>query len=114
MKKCIGLLACGMLMSTSVALAHHPLEEINEEIFLLVDEMVADTPHADMVFDDMGGNNSSSSADLVIVTDDMTTLTNLIDDGLFTYVDQLVGVVTVTIEPAENGNDVVTIISLEE
>ncbi|WP_163335879.1 hypothetical protein [Desulfopila sp. IMCC35008] len=114
MKKCIGLLACSLLMSTSIALAHHPLEEINEDIFLLVDEMISETPHAELIFDDMGGDNASSSADLVIVTDDMTTLINLVDDGLFTYVDQLVGVVTVTIEPAENGNDVLTIISLEE
>ncbi|SHO43783.1 hypothetical protein [Desulfopila aestuarii] len=113
MKKCIGLFACCMLMSTTVALAHHPLEEINEEIFLRVDEMIADTPHAEMVFDDMGGGNSSS-AELVIITDDMTTLSNLIDDGLFNYVDQLVGVVTVTIEPAEIGFDVITTISLQE
>lgn len=114
MMKCIGLFTFSMLMVTGVALAHHPLEDINEEIFLLVDEMVADTPHADMVFDDMGVDNSGSSADLVIVTDDMTILTNLVDDGLFTYVDQLVGEVTVIIEPSEIGNEVITTISLEE
>ena len=37
-------------------IAHHAAEGIvDEEIYAMIDAMVADTPHADLVFDDMGG-----------------------------------------------------------
>jgi hypothetical protein len=43
------------LFASYSAFAHHPAEDIvDEETWLMIDENVADTPHADLVFDDMG------------------------------------------------------------
>jgi hypothetical protein len=100
-----------MLWATT-ALAHHPLEEINYEVFLTVDAMIADTPHADMVFDDMG-DPTDTNLDLIITTNDLNTLENLIDDGLLDYADQLYNDVTVTIQ-FEDTRTVTTTISIRE
>jgi len=43
------------MTAASSALAHHPAADmVDPEIYEMIDENVADTPHADMVFDDMG------------------------------------------------------------
>ncbi len=48
------LVAVSVLASFS-AFAHHPAEDIVEEdIYVMIDENVADTPHADLEFSDMG------------------------------------------------------------
>ena len=50
------------LLASLSALAHHPAEDIvDEEAGLMVDENVADTPHADPVFDDMGNQARQST-----------------------------------------------------
>ncbi len=42
-------------LTTAGAYAHHPAAEVvDAEIYSMIDENVADTPHADMVLDDMG------------------------------------------------------------
>ena len=61
----VGLLVAGL----QPALAHHPaIDILDEELWLAIDENVADTPHADLVFDDMGDD----------VVDDMG---NVVDSG---------------------------------
>ena len=43
------------LLASSSAFAHHMAEDsVDEDVYLMIDENVADTPHADLVFDDMG------------------------------------------------------------
>lgn len=43
------------LLASFSAFAHHPAEDIvDADIYAMIDENVADTPHADLVFDDMG------------------------------------------------------------
>jgi hypothetical protein len=55
MKKITYTTAILMAMMTSSVFAHHPAADIvDPEIYAMIDENVADTPHADMVFDDMG------------------------------------------------------------
>lgn len=42
-------------MASTSAFAHHPAADIvDPEIYAMIDENVADTPHADLTFDDMG------------------------------------------------------------
>ena len=42
-------------MTTTAAFAHHPAADIvDPEIYSMIDDNVADTPHADLVLDDMG------------------------------------------------------------
>ena len=44
-----------MAFASTGAFAHHPAADIvPPEIYEMIDENVSDTPHADMVFDDMG------------------------------------------------------------
>lgn len=50
--------------ASASAFAHHPAADIvNPEIYAMIDENVADTPHADLVFDDMGGSMNSAGTD---------------------------------------------------
>jgi len=58
------------LTSTSV-LAHHPAADIvDPETYEMIDENVADTPHADMTFDDMG-SNMKAATDAMDARDEM-------------------------------------------
>lgn len=46
---------CASLFASVSAFAHHPAADIvDPEIYETIDENVADAPHADLVFDDMG------------------------------------------------------------
>ena len=43
------------LLASFSALAHHPAEDIvDEDIYLMIDENVSGTPHADLDFSSMG------------------------------------------------------------
>lgn len=55
MKTLFNLTAIASLFVSVSAFAHHPAADIvDPEIYEMIDENVADTPHADLVFDDMG------------------------------------------------------------
>ncbi|MBU0961258.1 MAG: hypothetical protein KKD01_12275 [Proteobacteria bacterium] len=65
-----------LALAASPALAHHPAEDIvDPEIYAMIDEMVSDTPHADLVFDDDMGTST-------FITDSVSAAEDLIDDGL--------------------------------
>jgi len=85
------------------ALAHHPAADIvDEEIYAMIDEMVADTPHADMTFDSMG----SSTTDMTVTTRSAASMQNLLDDGLISFAARLDGDVSVSIDfNADNSVD---------
>jgi hypothetical protein len=55
MKKTLLTSALFLSLSATSAFAHHPAADIvDPEIYAMIDENVADTPHADLTFDDMG------------------------------------------------------------
>jgi len=55
MKRVLQVAAIASLFASVAAFAHHPASDVvDSEVFELIDENVADTPHADMSFDDMG------------------------------------------------------------
>ncbi len=55
MKKLTFTTAMFMAMTATSVLAHHPAADIvDPEIYSMIDANVADTPHADLVLDDMG------------------------------------------------------------
>lgn len=79
MKKLITSLALSLALIASPALAHHPAEDIvDADIWAMIDEMVADTPHADLVFDEMGPDTTT------IIADSVEDAQDLIDSGLLT------------------------------
>lgn len=71
MNKTLLSTALFLSMAATSVYAHHPAADIvDPEIYAMIDENVADTPHADMTFDDMGGD-MESAADAMDGRDDM-------------------------------------------
>lgn len=61
MKKTILTTSFLMALASTSAFSHHPAADIvDPEIYAMIDENVSDTPHADMTFDDMGGEMEAS------------------------------------------------------
>ena len=101
MKKIVILLAAFLITAPLHAMAHHPAADIvDEEIYAMIDAMVADTPHATITFDeDMGDGNDTT----IIETDTVSTAEALIHEGLLADISLLDGEVTVTVEFPEDG-----------
>ena len=63
MKNSLITVTLAALFSTSAAFAHHPAaDRVDPEIYAMIDENVADTPHADLVLDDMGSAMEAAGA----------------------------------------------------
>lgn len=61
-KKPVLLTSLVFAFASSTAFAHHPAaDRVDPEVYAMIDENVADTPHADLTFDDMGSNNITPS-----------------------------------------------------
>lgn len=106
MKKVLHIAALVTALTTASAFAHHPAADIvDEEIYAVIDSMVADTPHADLVFADMGGGIT----EITLTTRTLTSLENMIDDGLLDYTSMLEGDVGVGIDFNDNGSVTMTI-----
>ena len=77
------------------AFAHHPAADIvDEDIYAMIDAMVADTPHADMTFEEMGGGMTETT----ILFDSTDAIEDMIQrDDLLEYVELLDGVVNVSL-----------------
>ena len=83
-------------------LSHHNAEGIvDEEVYEMIDALVADTPHASLTFDDMGN--------LILATRTVTQLESMIDDGLMTYIAMLDGDVTLTVRFEPRGGATATV-----
>jgi len=65
MKKSVLISTLICAVSSASAFAHHPAEDrVDPEIYAMIDENVADTPHADLTFDNMG--SSAEQLDAVV------------------------------------------------
>lgn len=82
------------LFSAGGILAHHMAEGIvDEEVYAMIDDLVADTPHADLTFEEVPGMTVTT-----ITTEAIKFLEDLIDQGIMDYFPMLDGEVTVTIQ----------------
>ncbi|WP_031435192.1 hypothetical protein [Methylomarinum vadi] len=94
MKKLLNFFAILFVLFSTSVLAHHPAEDIvDEDIYAMIDSMVADTPHADLTFE-----QREDAMDTTITSESMVQLDNMLEDSLMTYVDMLEGDVSVTID----------------
>lgn len=101
MRKLLNTLTLAATLAAPAAFAHHPAADIvDPEIYAMIDSMVADTPHADLVFTDMGGGMT----EITVTSRDLRTLENLIDDGVLEYASMLGGEVDLVIDFAEDGS----------
>ena len=74
--------ALSLALSALPAIAHHAAEDIlDEEVFAMIDDLVADTPHAEMTLDDLGGGMTETTIEARTVR----SRGGMIDDGLLTY-----------------------------
>ena len=107
MKKVIAFGTLAFSLVAAPAFAHHPAEDIvDEEIYAMIDSMVADTPHATLDFDEMGGGMTETT----ITTDSAADLQDIIDDeNLLEYVERLGGDVSVEIDFNQDGSVSMTI-----
>ena len=105
MKKTLLISAILLMFNAAPVLAHHPAADIvDEEIYENIDSMVAETPHADITFDEMGGGMTVTT----ITYDSLSDFESMIvRDDLLEYVELLDGVVDVSI--AFNPDDTVTL-----
>lgn len=73
------------------AIAHHPAEDIvDEEIYAMIDDMISETPHATIEFDNMGNTTT-------ITVDSVSEAEDLIIYGLLADLSLLDEEITVTI-----------------
>jgi len=95
MNKFTRLGAVALLLISSSVYAHHPAADIvDEEIYEMIDSMVADTPHATLTFDEMGGGMTETT----IIADSLDDFEVLVDEqDLLEYVELLDGVVDVSL-----------------
>ena len=95
MKKLLSATAILLASYAPFTFAHHPAEDIvDPDIYAHIDEMVADTPHADLTFDEMGGGVTETTITFDSV-DDLETMIGR--DDLLEYVELLDGVVEVSV-----------------
>ena len=75
MKTHLGLIASLVLLIATPLWAHHPAEDIlDDEIYAMIDDNVADTPHATLTFDDMGNT--------IITTESVSDAEDLLSSSL--------------------------------
>jgi len=106
LRKLVQAVILSAALSSASVWAHHPAADIiDAEIYAMIDSLVADTPHADMVFTDMG----SGTLDVAVTASSLRTLENMIDDGLLDYALTLDGSVSVGIVSNSDGSVTMTI-----
>ena len=82
-------------------LAHHAAQGIvDDDVYLMIDDIVADTPHAELTIDDLGGGMTQATIDTATVR----SLEGMIDDGLLTYASMLDGEIEVAIGFNDDGS----------
>lgn len=100
-KKIMAAALMSFLMVTVSVFAHHPAADIvDDAIYTMIEEAVAQTPHADLVFDDMGPTADVKTFDKTtkIRIDSIGTGTNMIVAIILNYASKLAGDVTIVIE----------------
>lgn len=94
MNKFFQLIAMALLISSTHLYAHHPAEGIvDEEVYDMIDSMVADTPHADITFDMM-----EDVMETTITSRTIVSLDRMLEDDLLSYVNMLDGDVSVSMD----------------
>ena len=101
MRKMFQAAAVAMAFTAVPAFAHHMAEDIvDDDVYEMIDSLVADTPHADMTLEDIGTNMTETT----LTTRTVTEMENMIDDGLLDYASMLDGQVEVRINFNDDGS----------
>ncbi len=113
MKNLHYIAAIVILMFSTAVIAHHPADGIvDDDVYTMIDELVADTPHADLTFDDMDDDDDMDDVTASITTQTIVPLEKMLDDGLLTYIGMLDGDVSVTIIFNSDGTVTMTVVQI--
>ena len=105
-KMLIAVIIC-LTMGATPLFAHHAAEGVvDEEVYEMIDTMIADTPHADMV---LAENSETGMWEMTITSPNLRSLENMIDDGLLTYVSMLDDVLSTTLEFNDDNSVTMTV-----
>ena len=106
MKIVFSLLSICLLLAIVPAFAHHAAEGIvDADVYEMIDSMVADTPHAELDFDD----SQPGMVETTITTRTVNSLEGMLEEGLLTDISMLDGDVSVTIEFDDRGSATLTV-----
>ena len=107
MKRFAPLAATLMFLIALPVIAHHAAEGIvDDEIYAMIDEMVAGTPHGELTLDDLGGGMTEMTMDDLSVY----AMEGMIEDDLLTYLAMLDGKVTASIVFEDDGSITLTVL----
>ena len=110
MKKIIAAMAASLAVASFSCPAHHAAEGmLDDEVYEMIDSLLVDTPHADMVLEDLGTGMTT----ITISTQTVTQIENMIDDGLLDYASLLDGQTSVNITFNADGTTTTTITQMD-
>lgn len=88
MKSLLKIAALSSALMASAGFAHHAAEGIvDADVWDMIDALVADTPHAELTLDDLGGGMTET----IIEAPTVTQMERMMDDGLLSYLSMLDG-----------------------
>jgi hypothetical protein len=106
MNKLTSSLLLTAALSASPVYAHHMAADIvDEDIYAMIDALVADTPHAELDLEELG----SGMRVLTITTPSVDAMADLLDDGGLGYIEELDGDTFINIELDDAGAATLTV-----
>ena len=111
MKKILSAIAICLAMASTPLWAHHAAEGVvDAEVYEMIDAMIADTPHADML---IAEDPETGMWETTITSQTLRSMENLIDDGLLTYVSMLDGLESTSLDFNDDNSVTMTITATE-
>jgi hypothetical protein len=105
MRNLVRAAVLSMTLATVPVMAHHAAEGVvDEDVYAMIDSLVADTPHAEMTIDDLAYRMETT-----ITVSDVRRMERMIDDGLLDYASMLDDEITVSIEFNPDGSTTMVI-----
>ena len=106
MRKFFQAAVVSLAVASFPTFGHHAAEGmVDDEVYAMIDSLLMDTPHADMTLDDLG----SGMTEMTITAPTVTSMENMIDDGLLDYASMLDGEVEVGITFNDDGDVTMTV-----
>lgn len=106
MKKHLHALLLALSVAAAPAFAHHMAADIvDEDIYAMIDALVADTPHATLDLDSVGEGMTV----VTVTTDSVDAMSDFLDDGGLGYIEELSGTAYTSITTNDDGSAVLTV-----
>ena len=114
MRKLLTAALVSIAIAAFPAFGHHAAEGmVDDDVYIMIDSLLDGTPHAEMTIDDIATGMTDVTT-TTITTNSVTSMENMIDDGLLDYAAMLDGEVEIIISFDSTGSGVtLTIIQTE-